>query len=236
MKGGYSFVQENNSEKHVVYNSVSLIVPILNALAINYRSHPIHSITVHHVPRHVVLAAYQTRILLNGFRFPTSHSLLSDLPKSRLHVVVFVIQNRAAPMAHEQLIHVGLGTPRVGTLDQFPQFERVQLVMGRIISQMLQQVVLVAVAAIARHAKHQVVPRLALVAAALRIHPDLLAPPIHLSQPFALLLAHRVAPNHLLLPTIPRELLHHEPSSRSETAVLREMSRFPAEGTAVRVQ
>ena len=152
MKGGYSFVQENNSEKHVVYNSVSLIVPILNALAINYRSHPIHSITVHHVPHHVVLAAYQTRILLNGFRFPTSHSLLSDLPKSRLHVVVFVIQNRAAPMAHEQLIHVGLGTPRVGTLDQFPQFERVQLVMGRIISQMLQQVVLVAVAAIARHA------------------------------------------------------------------------------------
>ena len=139
-------------------------------------------------------------------------------------------------MTHKQLVHVGLRASWVGALDQFPQLERVQLMMRRILSQMLQQMLLVAIATIARDAKHQVVPRLALAAAALRIHSHLLAASIHSPQSLSLLLAHRVAPNHLFLPAVRSKLFYHEASSSGQMTILREMNRFPAKWTAMRVE
>ena len=83
----------NKAEKHVIYNSIFLVVAIFNTISINNMRHSVDSFTVHNVPRHMLFTADQTGILYKGFSLPICQCNLTVLPKSRFHIVILVIES-----------------------------------------------------------------------------------------------------------------------------------------------
>lgn len=88
-----SHLKTNRVEKHIIYDSLFLVVAIFDTFSIDNMCHPIDSITVHNMPSHVLLTAYQTRILYNSFSLPIYQLNEKSLPKSSLHIVVFIIKS-----------------------------------------------------------------------------------------------------------------------------------------------